>query len=174
MPLFGGTKRPPIDGLTTEETKRRDALNPEVLRRAGERGYQAQAPAAAALLQEKQDDEADAYLWPLLLGRQLMSMKRYGPAMEAFEEAVRRDENDVRAYYGAGHAYFQAAEAKRALGDATTDDVAPLDHTVDNLYQNALRNFRRAQELADKKERGELSVAVATVQRAVARKAGKL
>src|SRR3989304_5380068 len=47
MPLFGGKQRPKLDGLTKEEENLRDALNPEVLRRAGEKGVAGQAPAAA-------------------------------------------------------------------------------------------------------------------------------
>jgi hypothetical protein len=50
MPLFGGSKRAKLDGLTKDEEQRRDALNPEVLRRAGEGGVAAQGPAALQLL----------------------------------------------------------------------------------------------------------------------------
>ena len=57
MPIFGGSKRPKLDGLTKEEEQRRDALNPEVLRRAGEKGVAGQAPAALGVLREK--DEAE-------------------------------------------------------------------------------------------------------------------
>jgi tetratricopeptide (TPR) repeat protein len=164
-----------MDGLSNAELKRRDALTPEVLRRSGtERGTLGQEVAAVGLLREKMTQDPGDYLWPLLLGRQLMGMRRYAPAIAAFEHAVRVDENDIRAYFGAGHAYFQAAEALQRLGDAATDDTAPAGMTLDNLFQEALRNFRRAQELAEKNERDELATAVATVQRAVARKAGRL
>jgi tetratricopeptide (TPR) repeat protein len=175
MPIFGGSKRPKLDGLTRDEEKRRDALTPEVLRRSGESGFAGQAPAAAALLREKMAQEPGEYLWPLLLGQQMMGMRRFAPAIEAFVEATARNGEDVRGYYGAGYAYFQAGEAKQARGDATTDDIAPPNLTVDNLYHEALRCFRRAQELAtEKSERDELSVAVSTVERAIARKAGRL
>jgi hypothetical protein len=46
--------------------------------------------------------------------------------------------------------------------------------TTDNLYHEALRHFRRAQELADKTERDELSKATSVVEKAIARKAGRL
>jgi len=175
MPLFGGSSRPPLDGLTKDEEKRRDALNPEVIRRAGgEVGTVGQANAALAILREKVDAETEDFLWALLLGRQYMGMRRFAPAIEAFEDAIRRDVDDVRGYYGAGQAYFQAAETRKALGEAATDEVTPLNMTVDNLHQEALRNVRKAQTLADKKERSELGEFASTIEKAVARKAGRL
>jgi tetratricopeptide (TPR) repeat protein len=164
-----------MDGLTKDEEKRRDALNPEVIQRAGsEIGTVGQANAALQLLREKVDQEPRDFLWPLLLGRQYMSMGRFKSAIDAFENAVQRDENDVRGYFGAGHAYFQAAEYRRNHGDASTDDVVPLDMTVDNLHQEALRNIRKAQTLADKKERDQLGQLASTIEHAVSRKAGRL
>jgi tetratricopeptide (TPR) repeat protein len=174
VPIFG-SKRPKLDGLTRDEEKRRDALNPEVLRRAGEKGVAGQAPAAAALLKEKLEAEPKEYLWPLLLGYQMMGSKRFTTAIEAFTEAVERSASEVRGYYGAGSAYFEAAEAKNSRGDATTADVAPPDLTVDNLYHESLRHFRKALELTDdKNERDQLRMAAATVEKAIARKAGRL
>jgi tetratricopeptide (TPR) repeat protein len=178
MPLFGGNKRPKLDGLTRDEEKRRDALNPEVLRRSGEKGVAGQAPAAAALLREKMAADPGDHLWPLLLGWQMMSLKRYSPAIEAFSAAVARAPDaldELRCAYGAGAAYFEAAEAKLARGDATTEDVAPPEMTVENLYHEALRSFRRALELTnDGGERDQIRNAIATVERGVARKAGRL
>jgi tetratricopeptide (TPR) repeat protein len=175
MPLFGGSNRPPLDGLTKEELNRRDELNPEVLRRAGEGGVAGQGPAALAVLREKAETEPDDYLWALLLGSQFMSMQRYAPAIDAFTEAVKRDAKEVRAHYGAGAAYFQAAEAKLQHGPATTDETAPAALTVDNLYQEALRSFRRALDLTqDKKERDALGNAIGAVEKALAKKAGRL
>jgi tetratricopeptide (TPR) repeat protein len=175
MPLFGGNKRPRLDGLTKDEEKRRDALNPEVLRRAGEKGVAGQGVAALALLREKADEESSEFLWSWLLGQQYLSFNRYAPAIEAFNEAIERDGTDVRAYYGAGTAYFQAGEAKQSLGPAATDDVVPPDLTPDNLYHEALRNFRRALDLtSDKAERDLLQTASSAVERALARKSGRL
>ncbi len=176
MPLFGGgSKRPKLDGLTKEEELRRDALNPEVLRRAGEKGIAGQAPAALAILKEKTEAEPAEFLWPCLLGGQLMSMGRPAPALEAFAEAIRRDESEVRAHFGAGGAYFDAAEAKLDLGAAASSEVTIGDLTIDNLYQEALRSFRRALDITqDKSERDQLSKAVSTVDKAIAKKAGRL
>jgi tetratricopeptide (TPR) repeat protein len=175
MPLFGTSRRPKLDGLTRDEERRRDALNPEVLRRAGEGGVAGQGPAALAVLRERTEAEPNEFLWPCLLGWQYMSMRRFAPAITAFSEAVRRDDSEVRGYYGAGAAYFDAAEGKLARGAATTDDTAPEDLTVDNLYHESLRNFRRALELTnDKGERDQLRQAIAAVEKAVARKAGRL
>ena len=175
MPLFGGPSKPEIDGLTKDEEKRRNALNPEVIKRAGsEIGTVGQANAALAILREKVEEQPEDFLWHLLLGRQYMSMRRFTAAIEAFEEAVKRDETDIRGYYGAGSAYFQAAEARRSLGDAATEEVTPLSMTVDNLHQEALRNVRKAQTLAEKKERDQLGQFASTIEKAVARKAGRL
>ena len=175
MPIFGGSRRPRLDGLTRDEEKRRDALNPEVLRRAGEKGVVGQAPAAAAVLREKVEAEPHEMLWPLLLGSQMMSMRRFGQAIDAFERALERDASEVRAHYGAGMACFQAAEYRQEHGDAASSEVAPQDMTLDNLYQEALRHFRLAMELTpDKSERDQLAAATATVTRAVTRKAGRL
>jgi hypothetical protein len=175
MPIFGGTKRRKLDGLTKDEEKRRDALNPEVLRRAGEKGVVGQAPAAAALLREKQDEEPQEFLWPYLLGWQMMLQRRYTPAIEAFTTAVSRDGSEVRGHYGAGAAYFDAAEAKLSRGDASTEDVSPSAMTVDNLYHESLRHFRRALELTnDKDEREMIRNALAGIDKAIARKAGRL
>jgi tetratricopeptide (TPR) repeat protein len=174
MAIFS-TKRPKLDGLTREEERRRDALNPEVLSRAGEKGVMGQAPAAVAILREKVASHPSERLWPLLLGNQMMSMRRYGQAIEAFEEAVARDDRDVRAYYGAGMACYRAGEYKQEYGDAATEEVAPADLTVENLFQEALRNFRRGMELTpDKRERDEFASAAAVVERAVTRKRGRL
>ena len=175
MPLFGGSSRPDMDGLTKDEEKRRDALNPEVIKRAGsEIGTVGQANAALQILREKVDQEPREFLWPLLLGRQYMSIGRLKAAIDAFEAAVLRDEKDVRGYFGAGHAYFQAAEYRRNHGDAATEDIVPLDMTVDNLHQEALRNIRKAQTVADKKERDQLGQLASTIEHAVSRKAGRL
>jgi hypothetical protein len=175
MPIFGSSKRPKLDGLTKDEEKRRDALNPEVLRRAGEGGVAGQGPAAVAVLREKSAEDAGEFLWPCLLGWQLMSMRRYAPAIEAFGQAVRRDDSEVRGYYGAGVAFFQAGEAKRDMGPAAPADVAPADMTVDNLFQESARSFRRAMDLTnDREERATLREALSAVEKAVARKAGRL
>jgi hypothetical protein len=175
MPLFGGSNRPKLDGLTKDEEKRRDALNPEVLRRAGEKGVAGQAPAAVAVLREKVQQESGDYLWPLLLGWQHMSARHFAPAIEAFATAATRDGKQIRAHYGAGAACFEAGQAKQEHGPATTDEVAPANLTVDNLYHESLRHFRRALELTnDKSERDQLQTAVSTVERALARKAGRL
>ena len=174
MPIFGGSKRPRLDGLTRDEEKRRDSLNPEVLKRAGEGGVAGQAPAALAVLRDKVSGDRDA-LWALLLGRQCMSMRRFGPAIDAFIEAVARDGTDVRGYYGAGAAYFEAAEAKLNLGPAATGEVTSQELTVDNMYHEALRYFRRGLELtADREERDTLRNATSLVEKAIAKKAGRL
>ena len=175
MPLFGGSNRPKLDGLTRDEEKRRDSLNSEVMRRAGEKGVAGQAPAAIAVLREKQESEPKDYLWPLLLGWQQMNQRHFASAIEAFTNVLSRDEQQVRAYYGAGAAYFEAGSAKQELGSATTDEVAPASLTVDNLYHESLRHFRRALELTNEKaERDQLQTAISTVERALARKAGRL
>jgi len=175
MPLFGGKDRPDMDGLTKDEEKRRNALNPEVIKRAGsEIGTFGQANAALAILRERVDAEPRDFLWSLLLGRQYMSMNRFALAIDAFEDAMRRDADDIRGHYGAGCAYFQAAEARRSMGDAATDEITRLDMTVDNLLQEALRNVRKAQGMGDKKERDQLGQFASTIESAVARKAGRM
>jgi tetratricopeptide (TPR) repeat protein len=175
MPLFGGSKRPKLDGLTKEEEKRRDALNSEVMRRAGEKGVAGQGIAALGLLREKADAEPNDFLWPWLLGSQYLSFHRFSPAIEAFNQAIERDTSEVRGYYGAGTAYFQAGDAKQNLGPAATDDVVPANLTPDNLYHEALRNFKKALELtSDKAERDQLQQATGAVDRALARRAGRL
>jgi hypothetical protein len=168
MPIFGGSKRPKLDGLTKGEEKRRDALNPEVMRRAGEGGVAGQGPAALAVLREKVEAEPD-FLWACLLGWQYMATRRFTPAIDAFTEAAKRDSTEVRGPYGAGAAYFEAAQAKLDHGSATPADVAPEGLTVDNLYHESLRSFRRALELTDDKdERQKLTDAIAGVNRAIA------
>jgi tetratricopeptide (TPR) repeat protein len=175
MPLFGGSKRPKLDGLTKDEEKRRDGLNPEVMRRAGEGGVAAQGQAALTVLKEKVDAEPVDFLWPVLLGWQYMSINRYAPALDAFTKAVERDGAEVRGYYGAGTACFHAAEAKQQLGPAATDEVVPANMTVDNLYQESLRYFRRGLELtSEKHERDGLGQAISAAEKALARKAGRL
>ena len=161
MPLFGGSKRPKLDGLTKDEEKRRDALNPEVLRRAGEKRRRGAGAGRGGILREKADGAAE-YLWPLLLGWQQMSLRRYALAIEAFGEVIGRDNKEIRAHYGAGAAYFQAAEAKQNLGAGGYRRGGPAGMTVDNLYHESARNFRKALELAtEKSERDELQNAVA-------------
>jgi tetratricopeptide (TPR) repeat protein len=175
MPIFGGSKRPKLDGLTRDEEKRRDALNGEVMRRAGEKGVAGQGVAALALLREKADSEAGDFLWAWLLGTQYISFGRFTPAIEAFNAAIERNPDDVRGHFAAGSAYFQAGEARLKLGPAATDDVVPADLTADNLYHEALRNFRRALEATtEKSERDQLQAAVAAVERALARRSGRL
>jgi tetratricopeptide (TPR) repeat protein len=175
MPLFGSSKRPKLDGLTKEEEKRRDELNPEVMRRAGEGGVAGQGPAALQVLKEKVESDKREALWPLLLGWQLMSMRRYTPAIEAFNESIARDADEIRAFYGAGSAYYQAGEAKQSLGPAVTEEVAPADMTVDNLFHEAGRLFRRALDMTkEKSERDLLQQASGAVEKALSRKAGRL
>jgi tetratricopeptide (TPR) repeat protein len=174
MPLFGGAKRPPLDGLTKEEEKRRDALNPEVLRRAGEKGVAGQAPAAAAILREKTEAEPKEPLWPLLLGWQMVSLRRYPPAVEAFREVIARDPEEVRAYFGLGNACFYAAEDTRPRSEEPGGS-ALAGMTTDNLYHEAKRNFQRALEMTpDKGERERLRNSIANVDRALAKRAGRL
>ena len=175
MPLFGGGKRPKLDGLTKDEEKRRDSLNAEVMRRAGEKGVAGQGVAALGVLKEQAEAEPQDFLWHWLLGSQHLSFQHYTPAIEAFNKAIEHADGDVRAYYGAGTAYFQAGEAKLRLGPAATDDVVPRDLTPDNLYHEALRNFKKALELTDDRtERDQLQLAAGAVDRALARRAGRL
>jgi tetratricopeptide (TPR) repeat protein len=176
MPLFGGNKRPKLDGLTKDEEKRRDALNPEVMSRAGEKGVAGQGPAAAAILREKMDKEPSEFIWPLLLGWQLLSMRRFDHAIEAFQEAVSRDKTDVRGHFGAGHAFFEAAEVKLRGGDALHAMSGVAENmTVDNLYHESLRSFRQAFDMTpDKEERDKLRNAMSVVEKALAKKAGRL
>ncbi len=175
MPLFGGSKRPKLDGLTHEEEKRRDSLNDEVLRRAGESGVGGQAPAAVAVLRERSEAEESDFLWACLLGWQLMSIRHFAQAIEAFVDAISRDALEVRGHYGAGTAYYQAAEAKLDLGSAATEEITPANLTVDNLYHEAQRSFKRASELtSDRSERDVLRDASSTVEKALDRKAGRM
>ncbi len=175
MPLFGGSDRPKLDGLTKDEEKRRDALNPEVLRRAGEKGVAGQAPAAMAVLQERMAQEPGEFLWACLLGWQYASMGRYVPAVHAFDAAIERDANDVRPYYGAGRSYFEAADTKLRLGPTAPPEASFESMTVDSMYHEAERYFRRALELiTDKAERDRIRTDLSTVEKAVAKKAGRL
>ncbi|HXH22398.1 MAG TPA: hypothetical protein VNN10_10230 [Dehalococcoidia bacterium] len=175
MPLFGGKTRPKLDGLTKEEEKQRDALNPEVLRRAGEKGVAGQMPAAAAVLREKMEAEKDNYLWPLLLGWQMRAMTRFDQSVEAFKEASRRAPSEIRAYFGAGNAYWDAAQARiNAPSDAPITG-AMTEMTIENLLHESKRNFARALELAqDKEERERLRNAISNVDAVLAKRAGRL
>jgi tetratricopeptide (TPR) repeat protein len=172
MPIFGGSKRPKLDGLTRNEQKRRDALNPEVLRRSGQQGA---TEAALSVLYEKAEEEPREPLWPLLLGSQLMTTGRFAPALAAFTEASSRDAGEVRAHYGAAMACYQAAEYKRAHGEAPDAAAELPEQSASSLYQESLRHFQAAMELTpDKSERDELASSAAIVRRAIARKAGRL
>lgn len=175
MPLFGGKARPKLDGLTKEEEKLRDGLNPEVLKRAGEKGVAGQMPAAAAILREKREAEPRTWLWPHLLGWQALSMRRFDNSIESFQEAIKRDPEEIRSYYGAGHAFFEAAEAKlNSAGNPQAEELMG-GMTVDNLYHEAMRNFKRALEMTtEKDERDRLSSAVSVVDKALAKKAGRM
>jgi len=175
MPLFGGKSRPKLDGLTKEEEKQRDALNPEVLKRSGEKGVAGQMPAAAAILREKTEAEPASYLWPLLLGWQGMAMHRFDTSVAAFLQAIQRAPEEVRAYFGAGNAYFEAAQVRLNAdpGAPVSGGLATL--TVDNLLHEANRNFKRAMELAEGgDERDRLRNAISVVDKALAKKAGRL
>jgi hypothetical protein len=174
MPLFGGKTRPKLDGLTKEEEKQRDALNPEVLRRAGEKGVAGQMPAAAAVLREKMEADKDQYLWPLLLGWQLRAMTRFDHSVEAFREASTRAPSEIRAFFGAGNAYWDAAQARIDRPDAPiTGAINEL--TVENLLHESKRNFARALELAqEKEERERLRNAISNVDAVLAKRAGRL
>jgi tetratricopeptide (TPR) repeat protein len=175
MPLFGGTKRPKLDGLLKEEERQRDSLNPEVLRRAGEKGVAGQSPAAVAVLREKTAAEPRNALWPLLLGWQQVSLGRYDLAVEAFLETIARDDDEVRAHYGAGSACFYAAEDARMTEGGWSADGPLSGKTVDNLYNESLRHFRRALELTeDRGERERLAKSIGGVEKALAKKAGRL
>jgi tetratricopeptide (TPR) repeat protein len=176
MPLFGGKTRPQLDGLTRDEEKQRDALNPEVLRRAGEKGVAGQMPAAATILREKTDSDAKSYLWPLLLGYQLRAMHRFDQSVEAFQETLKRSPAEIRAYFGAGNAYWDASQLRiNASQDAPVPASAFPSLTIDNLLHEAKRNFMRAMELAaDKEERERLRNAIANCDTLLARRAGRL
>ena len=118
MPIFGGSKRPKLDGLTKDEEKRRDALNPEVLRRAGEKGVAGQAPAAAALLREKTEAEPSEYALAAAPG---LADDEHAP-LRAGDRGVRRGRASATttrcaATTAPAHAYFEAAEAKLDHGD---------------------------------------------------------
>ena len=175
MPLFGGKQRPKLDGLTKEEGLLRDALNPEVLLRAGEKGVAGQAPAAAAVLREKMEAEPAVFLWPCLLGWQMISARRYDQAVAAFLEAIDRDPTEVRGHFGAGHAYFEAAESKRIAEGSAPLSGPVAEMTVDNLYNESLRSFKRALDLtSEKSERDRLTSSISSVEKALAKKAGRL
>lgn len=175
MPLFGGKNRTKLDGLTKEEEKRRDALNPEVLQRAGEKGVAGQMPAAAAILREKTEAEPNEYLWPLLMGWQSTAMRRFDQAVEAFQEATKRAPDEIRGYFGAGNAYFEAAQV-RMDGDPDAPVAGSLAAlTIDNLLHEANRNFKRAMDLAqDRAEKDRLRNAISVVDKALAKKAGRI
>ena len=176
MPLFGGKTRPKLDGLTKDEEKLRDSLNPEVLRRAGEKGVAGQMPAAAAVLREKADAETGAYLWPLLLGIQMRAMHRFDQSVEAFQETLKRQPNEIRAYFGAGNAYWDAAQVRLDSPlDAPVVAGAFPDLTIENLLHESKRNFSRAYEMTqDRDERDRLRNAISNCDTILARRAGRL
>ncbi len=175
VPIFGRKERPTLEGLTKDETKVRDALNDEVLRRAGEKGVAGQAPAAVSLMREKVETEPHAFLWPYQLGLLMMSMSRFDQAADAFQEATKRSPDDVRGFYGLANAFFQAAESRRVQEGSASLSGSMAEMTIDNLYHEALRNFRRAYEMTDDKEqRATLSSATSVVEKAIAKKAGRL
>ena len=167
MPIFGGSKRPKLDGLTRDEQRRLDTLY------AGAT-VDGEASAAAVLL-EKAEEEPREVLWPLSLGSRLMAAGHYVQALEAFEEVVSRDRTEVRGHYGAAMACFRASEHRLERGEASSEDAAPAGMTVDNLLHASLRHFQDAMELTpDKNERDELASAAAIVRRAIMHKAGRL
>ena len=172
MAIFSA-KRPRLDGLTRDEEKRRETLRLDTAERVSQ-GAGREA-ASAAVLRERMAQEPAVGLWPLLLGGEMMEARRFGRAIEAFEAALVDNSTRLRASYGAAMANYRAAEYKQEYGEAAVADVAPPLMTVENLYQSALRHFRRAQDLtSDKAERDELASAAAVVERAVARKRGRL
>jgi tetratricopeptide (TPR) repeat protein len=171
MAIFS-PRKPRLDGLTRGEEKRREALLAEVAERATATNRDSVLVAA---LRERMAAAPAEGLWPLLLGGEMMETRRFGRAIEAFEVAIADSATRLRARYGAAMANYRAAEYKLEYGEAAVAEVAPPAMTIENLYQAALRHFRRAQDLtSDKAERDELASAAAVVERAVARKRGRL
>ena len=94
--------------------------------------------------------------------------------METYRWAAEHGDNAL-AQNELGQTYEEGRIVEQDYGEAATQEVAPADLTVENLYQQALRHFRRAMELTpDKGERDELASSAAIVERALGRKRGRL
>src|SRR5436305_14309874 len=103
MPLFGGNKRPALSGLTKEEQKRCDALDPEIAARQS--GGSTGGDALSAVLTEKAASESRGFIWPLVQGWRPTAKRQYTAEIASSNDAAARDSSQVRARYGARLAY---------------------------------------------------------------------
>ncbi len=169
MPLFGG-KRPPLDGLTKEEEKRRGELNDALAERTAGKDGAAQGAAIIEVLQEHSAAESSEFLWPLLIGWQMMSMRHFTDAIDSFKEAAGRNGNEVRSFYGGGSAYMKAGASAQSLGSSVTAAMVPPNKSAEDLYIEAGRCFQTAITLTkDKNELEQLHQAESEAATALAR-----
>jgi hypothetical protein len=169
MPLFGGSKRPALTGLTKDEQKRRDALEPEITLRSSGAGQLSQGEALVQVLGEKAQADRGDFLWPLIAGWQLNSMRHFTAAIESFNDATSRDGKQVRTHCGAGYAYLQAGLAAQSLGSGITEVQVPSGMSTEALFHEAERCYATALGMTtDKAELAQLNEAATTVNKAIA------
>jgi hypothetical protein len=170
MHLFGGSKRPELDGLTKEEEKRRNELTSELIRRSNGQDAETKSGIGLELLRSKCTAQRNDFLWPLLLGRQLMNTRHYTDAIDTFNVAVGLNPKETRSHCGAGMAYFQAGKAAASLGAGVTDAMVPVAMSAEDLFRKAKACFETALTLTlDKAELEAISNAKNEVTVALAR-----
>jgi tetratricopeptide (TPR) repeat protein len=103
-------------------------------------------------------------------------MHRFDQSVEAFQETLKRAPGEIRAYFGAGNAYWDAAQLRLEAGPGAPVAAGAFpEMTVENLLHEAKRNFGKALEMAqDKSERDRIRNAVSNCDALLAKRAGRL
>jgi len=176
MPLFKRSDSPWPDRLSQSEERKRDALNQEVAEAAGASALTTLEAENERLLKRKAAEEPTEFLWPCLLGWQYLRQAVLDPeagnfeaALSALRDASSRNPGDPRGPYAVATVYYTAATQARLPDGRWTEGEISLGMSLTQLYQNALREFRKALELTERgKDRRLVQPSIDAIELALA------
>ena len=120
------------------------------------------------ILVRKAREETAEFLWPFLLGWQYLQMGQFDDALRSLEDAKTKRPGDCRGAYGVATVYYTAATQARWPDGRWTEGEVSLGMSLTQLYQNALREFREALELAERgKDRRLVQSSIDAIELAV-------
>lgn len=178
MPLFKRNDTPELDRPSRTEERKIETHNWEMAQRAGASDLATLEDENERLLKRKAAEEPTEFLWPYLLGWQYLRQAAlhsgagsFEAALAALRDASSRSPLDPRGPYGVATVYYTAATQALLRHGGWPEGEVSLGMSLTQLYENALREFRKTLELTDRgKDRRLVQSSIDTIELALRRR----